>query len=551
MASSLPAPVAGGLKIPSLQVHRRGFIEHRLTADRRGPSMRGAMGPWIIRAAIMSSVVLGLAAQAAPVDAAPLTAHDLALVNRITWGASPAAVADIQKLGAERWLARQLHPASTDHLPPEAQAEIDALTVSRTPLAALVVQMDAQNKAANQITDPDQKKAAQQAYNQAFNDLSRQAATRSLLRDLYSPDQLKEQMTWFWFNHFNVYQAKRDIRAMVGDYEDQAIRPHALGRFRDLLEATLRHPAMLRYLDNDQNSVGHINENYAREIMELHTLGVGAGYTQKDVQELARILTGVGVDLSPNPPNLKPAYLGLYVREGLFEFNPNRHDFGDKVFLGHTIRGSGFGEVEQALDILARDPATAHHISLQLATYFMGDDPPAPLVARMSDAFRRSDGDIAQVLGVLFHSLEFDASLGRKFKDPAHYVVSGVRLAYDDRVILNTGPIQGWLNRLAEGLYNHETPDGYSMVAAAWDGPGQLATRFEIARQIGSGSAGLFRPDVKGAADQPAFPQIQNALYFGGLSQTLGAPTRLALSQAASPQDWNTLFLSSPEFMRR
>jgi len=503
------------------------------------------------RTALLSAIFLGVASQAAPVDAAPLTAHDLALVNRITWGASPSAVADIQKRGAEPWLSRQLHPAPTDQLPPEAQAEIDALPVGRMPLAALVVQMDAQNKAANQITDPDQKKAAQQAYNQAFNDLARQAATRSLLRDLYSPEQLKEQMTWFWFNHFSVFQGKRDIRAMVGDYEDQAIRPHALGRFRDLLEATLRHPAMLRYLDNDQNAVGHINENYAREIMELHTLGVGAGYTQKDVQELARILTGVGVDLSPNPPNLKPAYLGLYVRDGLFEFNPNRHDFGDKVFLGHTIRGSGFGEVEQALDILARDPATARHVSLQLATYFMGDDPPAPLVARMSDAFRRSDGDIAQVLGVLFHSLEFDASLGHKFKDPAHYAVSAVRLAYDDRVILNTGPIQGWLNRLAEGLYNHETPDGYSMVAAAWDGPGQLATRFEIARQIGSGSAGLFRPDIKGAVDQPAFPQIQNALYFGGLSQTLGAPTRVALSQAASPQDWNTLFLSSPEFMRR
>jgi len=498
--------------------------------------------------AMVGAVSLGLAAQAA---AAAVTPHDLALVNRITWGASASSVAEMERLGAERWLERQLHPGPADQLPPAAQAEIDALPSAHIPLAVLVVQMDAQNKAAGQITDPEQKKAAQQAYAQAFNDLSRQAAARSLLRDLYSPDQLKEQMTWFWFNHFNVHQAKRDIRAMVGDYEDQAIRPHALGRFRDLLEATLRHPAMLRYLDNDQNAVGHINENYAREIMELHTLGVGAGYTQRDVQELARILTGVGVDLSPNPPNLKPAYRGLYVRDGLFEFNPNRHDFGDKVFLGHTIRGSGFGEVEEALDILARDPATAHHISLQLATYFLGDDPPAAVVTRMAEAFRRGDGDIAQVLSVLFHSREFDASLGHKFKDPVHYAVSAVRLAYDDRVILNTAPIQGWVNRLAEGLYNHETPDGYSMIAAAWDGPGQLAARFEIARQIGSGSAGLFRPDVKGAADQPAFPQLQNALYFNGLADTLGAPTRLALRQAASPQDWNTLFLSSPEFMRR
>jgi uncharacterized protein (DUF1800 family) len=460
-------------------------------------------------------------------------------------------MADIARMGPDRWLERQLHPSPTDQLPDAAQAEIDALPVAQTPMAALVVNMDAQNKFANQIADPDQKKAAQQAYQQAFNDLGRQAAARSLLRDLYSPDQLQEQMTWFWFNHFNVHLYKRDIRAMVGDYEDQAIRPHALGKFRDLLEATLRHPAMLRYLDNDQNALGHINENYAREIMELHTMGVGSGYSQKDVQELARILTGVGVDLSPNAPNLKPAYQGLYVRAGLFEFNPNRHDFGDKVFLGRTIRGSGFGEVEQALDILAREPATAHHVCLQLATYFLGDAPPPAVVDRMADTFRRSDGDIAQVLRTLFKSKAFDASLGSKFKDPIHYAVSSVRLAYDERVILNTGPIQGWLNRMAEGLYNHETPDGYPMIAAAWDGPGQLAVRFEIARQIGSGSAGLFKPDGKGAVDHPAFPQIQNALYYEGLSQTLGAPTQAALNQSTSPQDWNTLFLSSPEFMRR
>ena len=126
---------------------------------------------------------------------------------------------------------------------------------------------------------------------------------------------------------------------MVGDYEDQAIRPHALGRFRDLLEATLRHPAMLRYLDNAQNAAGHINENYAREIMELHTMGVGSGYTQKDVQELARILTGVGIDPKPEAPSSSRPQPQL-VRDGSFEFNPNRHDYGDKVFLGHTIDGA-------------------------------------------------------------------------------------------------------------------------------------------------------------------------------------------------------------------
>ena len=308
---------------------------------------------------------------------------------------------------------------------------------------------------------------------------------------------------------------------------------------------------MLRYLDNDQNAAGRINENYARELMELHTLGVGSGYTQKDVQELARILTGVGVDVRPETPRLKPGYEGLYLRDGLFEFNPNRHDFGDKVFLGHTITGSGFGEVEEALDILARDPATARHISRQLAVYFVSDDPPSGLVDAMAQTFRRSDGDIAAVLRTLFHARAFEASLGARFKDPIHYAVSAVRLAYDGRAIVNAQPISGWLNRMAEGLFNHETPDGYTMAAAAWNGPGQLAVRFEIARQIGGGPAGLFKPDVPSAVEAPAFPVLQNALYYQALGRALSSATTAALSQARSAQEWNSLFLASPEFMNR
>jgi uncharacterized protein (DUF1800 family) len=170
----------------------------------------------------------------------------------------------------------------------------------------------------------------------------------------------------------------------------------------------------------------------------------------------------------------------------------------------------------------------------------------------MAQTFKSTDGDIAAVLAAMVHAPEFTASLkpGAKFKDPVQYVFSAVRLAYDDKVILNTQPIQGWLNRLGEGLFNHETPDGYSMASASWNGPGQMTLRFEIARQIGSGSSGLFKPDLPNAVDQPAFPLIQNSLYFNGLRQTLGPTTLTALDQAISPQDWNTLFLSSPEFMR-
>ena len=496
-------------------------------------------------------VLMALLAGPCALAAAAPSARDLALVNRVTWGETASAAADIARLGPDRWLDGQLHPGRGHPLPAEAQAQIDALAISQHPVAELVVDIDAQNKAANQISDPDQKKAAQQAYQQALNDLGKQAQTRSLLRDLYSPDQLQEQMTWFWFNHFNVHLYKRDIRAMVGDYEDQAIRPHALGRFRDLLEATVRHPAMLRYLDNDQNAVGHINENYARELMELHTLGVGSGYSQQDVQELARILTGVGVDLNSTDPKLKPQYQPLLVRAGLFEFNPNRHDFGDKVFLGHPIKGEGFAEVEQALDILAREPATARHVSTQLATYFLGDTPPQAVVERMAGAWKHTDGDMAAVLETLFRSREFQASLGAKFKDPAHYAISAVRLAYDGKVAPNTAPLQGWLNRMAEGLYNHETPDGYPMTAAAWNGPGQLAVRFEIARQIGSGPAGLFKTEGLAPADRPGPPALKDGLYRDRLAATASSSTVGVLAQATSPQDWNTLFLSSPEFMKR
>jgi uncharacterized protein (DUF1800 family) len=472
------------------------------------------------------------------------------LLDRLTFGATASAAARLKAMGANHWLEAELHPPPVDNLPAQVQQQINALDMK--PMSALAVDFAAKVKALKAINDSDLRVAASHAYQQELNDCAKQAASRAILRDLYSPSQLREVMTWFWFNHFNVHQYKADIRAMVGDYED-TIRAHALGHFRDLLEATLRHPAMLRYLDNAQNAAGHINENYAREIMELHTLGVGSGYTQQDVEALAHILTGVGVDVAPNPPHVTPELQDQVVRDGLFVFNPARHDYSDQILLGHKIKGAGFSEVEEALDILARSPATARHISRELASYFVADDPPASLVDKMSKTFLRSNGDIAAVLRTMIDAPEFSASSTQKlqkFKDPVRYVMSAVRLAYEDKVILNTQPVQNWLNRLAEGLYNYQTPDGYPSVSSAWDGPGQIETRFEIARQIGWGSAGLFKPDMPGAADNPAFPQLENALYFDGLQQTLRPATRAVLDEAQSPQDWNVLFLSSPDFMR-
>lgn len=506
--------------------------------------------------AITLALLAGCASQPAssPIVTAKPTASadaDLALLNRLSWGANGQSLNQLRAAGYAQYLAQQLAPDATVSLPPAVEAQIVALQISRKSLVQVVSDSEALRKAADAvISNDDDKKAAQQAYQQNLNQLAKEAALRSLLRDLYSPQQVREQMTWFWLNHFSVHQAKSNLRAMVGDYEDQ-LRQHALGRFRDLLAVTVRHPAMLRYLDNDQNALGHLNENYARELMELHTLGVDGGYTQRDVQELARILTGLGVNLSANKPNVKAALQNQYVREGLFEFNPNRHDYGDKILLGQTVAGSGLSEVDEALDRLARHPATAHFICRKLATYFVSDAPPEALVQRLAQTYLASDGRIADVLGALFRAPEFNASLGSKFKDPIHYVVSSVRLAYDDKTILNAGPMVNWLNRMGQPLYGHQTPDGYPLTQAAWASPGQMTTRFEIAKSIGTGSAGLFKTDGPQATERPAFPQLANVLFYQAMQASLSPTTRSTLDQAGNPQEWNTFLLASPEFMHR
>lgn len=469
-----------------------------------------------------------------------LAAPDAGLVNRLTWGRT-------SQESSRSWLESQLHPGDDNGLPPAAASQIAALTISRVPTDQIVRQVKQMQLA---IRDAKGTGAAdaRKPYQMALNQLEREAQTRSLLRDLYSRNQLKEQLTWFWFNHFNVHSRKGVIRALVGDYEETAIRPHVLGKFRDLLAATVFHPAMIQYLDNQQNAVGKINENYAREIMELHTMGVGSGYTQNDVQELARILTGVGVNLTGQPRRMGTDLRQQYVSDGLFEFNPRRHDYGDKAFLGQTIHGSGLQEVSDAIDILARQPATARHISTQLAEYFCCGSPPSALIDAMAATWARSDGDIAAVLKTLFASRTFKASLGKQFKDPMHYVVSSVRVMFGGRVITNPQPLVNWLNRLGEPLYGHETPDGYAMTEAAWSGPGQMAARFEIARQIGAGAPALFQQAGTAPTRMPP-PVLEQTAYYQSL--TLPAATRDAITQGTTQADRNMLFLSSPEFMRR
>ncbi|MEI7970693.1 MAG: DUF1800 domain-containing protein [Betaproteobacteria bacterium] len=471
-------------------------------------------------------------------------------LNRLTWGANPAIADFARSVDRDTFVERQLQ-ATGSHLPAPVQARIAALTISRVPIESLLRDLDERRKAADAVPGDEERKAAQQAHQQDVNRIAREPATRHVLRALYSTDQILERMTWFWLNHFSVNQNKANLRLIMGDYEESALRPHALGRFRDLLGAVASHPAMLRYLDNEQNAAGHINENFARELLELHTLGVDGGYSQQDVQELARILTGVGANFARTTPNVRKDLQSRYVRRGLFDFNPARHDFGDKRFLGEPIRGKGLEELDEALDRMASHPATGRLISLRLATYWLSDTPPPRLVDDMALTFRKTDGDIRATLRTLFLSPEFRSGIPPKFKDPMNYVISAVRLAYDTRPIVNVGPVLAWLNRMGEPLYGRATPDGYPLQGSAWMSPGQMTTRFEVAKAIGSSSAGLFRTEDPAPVDQPAFPQLANALYHEAIARTLSDSTRTALDQAGSQQEWNTLLLSSPEFMHR
>jgi uncharacterized protein (DUF1800 family) len=454
---------------------------------------------------------------AAPVEDIPWPgdsrATQLLVLNRVTWGANASSAKAIAAAGTGRFLAEQLRPATEPVLPAEVKAHIDAMTISQRSVTDLATALEQQRQAFQNLPEA-QRKAAQQAYQQELTRLAREAAARALLRALYSPAQLQEQMSWFWMNHFSVFQLKANLRVLVADYEERAIRPHALGRWRDLLGAVARHPAMLIYLDNARNASGRINENYARELMELHTLGVRGGYTQHDVQELARVLTGFSV------------------RDGDFQFYPRRHDYGAKELLGRPIRARGERELDEALDRLAEHPSTARFVSRKLAQYLVADDPPEALVERMAAAWRAADGDIAATLRTLFVSPEFRDSLGGKFKDPMQYMVSAVRLAADERPIpiADVGGAINALFRMGQPFYGRPTPDGYPLTRSEWSSPGQLATRFEIARGIG------YRVSRRLSEE---------------LTSPLSDATREALSKAGSPQEWNMLLLASPEFMSR
>ncbi len=304
-----------------------------------------------------------------------------------------------------------------------------------------------------------------------------------VLRAVYSERQLYEVVVDFWENHFSIYANKDADRWLLTGFDRDAIRPFALGRFRDLLGATAHSPAMLFYLDNWQSSVlreypatkdkparksGGINENYARELMELHTLGVDGGYTQKDVQEVARCFTGWSI----RKPN----------EEGLFFYNPGQHDNGEKTVLGTRITaGGGIGDVEKVLDILAKHPSTARFIATKLARRFIGDDPPKVVIDRAAQVFLRTDGSIRDTLKSIIESPEFasPAAYQTKVRSPFEFVVASLRATAAETDA--NRPVLDWIARMGQPVFGRLTPDGYPDKSSEWLSNNDMLARFNFA----------------------------------------------------------------------
>jgi uncharacterized protein (DUF1800 family) len=514
--------------------------------------------------------------------AIPKELQALHACNRLAFGPRPGDLAMINRIGAARWIEQQLHPETIPERP-ELTREIESLATLRMTPIDLFMRYGPPLPAAAK-PDPDVRKAARQESRIVLE----QAMRARLYRAITSPRQLQEVMTAFWFNHFNVFAGKGLCHLWVGAYEEQAIRPHALGRFRDLLGATARHPAMLFYLDNWQNTapaspgargkLEGINENYARELMELHTLGVNGGYAQADVIALAHILTGWGIVRRENPSGggfwrrraLEDAG-AVRTREGFF-FDPSRHDFADKTLLGEHIRGGGIGEGEHALDLLARHPATARHLSYQLAQYFVADDPPPGLVERMSARYLAGDGNIRDALASLFADPEFwdRRHYGAKFKTPYEFVISAVRAT--GLPVRNVRPLFGTMAGLGMPPYGCQTPDGFKNTQAAWLNPEAMMIRLSFATGLGAGRLPLDRQPENASGDPTdnagrfAAGRGMRRIAFGDggaeptppdprvLATTLGGlfAARTAAAVEATPDRLRApLILGSPDFMMR
>jgi uncharacterized protein (DUF1800 family) len=475
------------------------------------------------------------------------------LLNRFAFGPRPGEVDAVVKIGLERWFERQLAGGLPDGGMEEDLRRLPALRMSNAeivktypPPGLVLYQAKEAGVLPEDVVRGDMKKGSEDrealkakvmafAREQGYRpqkELMGQLMTQKLVRAVESENQLTEVMTDFWFNHFNVSLTDNKTRAYLLPYERDAIRPQALGRFRVILEATAKSPAMLVYLDNARSSATEeapktfegrrqfggqrgrrearmemaddtdparrlrprgVNENYARELMELHTLGVDGGYSQKDVVEVARAFTGWSV-LPPGKTREraekrlaraeKAGGLGFH-NEGEFLFRADQHDAGEKTVLGTRLpAGRGIEDGEAVLDLLAAHRATARHVAAKLAVRFVSDDPPPSLVDRLTDVYLKTGGDVRQLLTAIAQSPEFWSrdAVGAKVKSPFELAASALRATGGD--VGDPREILKWIARMGQPLYAYQAPNGYPDRAAAWVNTGSLLNRMNFGLQL-------------------------------------------------------------------
>jgi uncharacterized protein (DUF1800 family) len=457
------------------------------------------------------------------------------LLNRIGFGARPADVDAVLSRGIEHTLEEQLYPEDID------DRELDE-RLPRLPLLSASTQ------------------ELLAGYNRVGpGPILAQLEAGRLLRVSSSRRQLYELMVDFWFNHFNVHGPKGFVGFYIPEYEREVIRPHALGRFRTLLGGVARHPAMLYYLDNwlsaapgalvrdecDEIFEGGINENYSRELLELHTLGVDGGYTQEDVIEIARALTGWTID---HPR-----------QSGRFQFNAAMHEPGEKTVLGRRIAGAGLDEGERVLDLVVSHPSTAQFVSFRLCQRFLADDPPPRAVARGASIFRSTGGDIRRVVASILQGEELmdPASFGAKPKTPLELVASALR-AVDARIDDASATARA-LEDMGMPLYQSGPPTGYPNDGRQWMNVSSLLSRVNFAMELASGRVAGVVPRLErllGDADRrdplAVAAKVAEKTFGYRLSSATWEAATAWPGSAVAVDAWVVgLFLASPDFQRK
>ncbi|WP_293917303.1 MULTISPECIES: DUF1800 domain-containing protein [unclassified Sphingobacterium] len=427
------------------------------------------------------------------------------LLSRFTYGFDEQQIEKVEKQGLEKWFRQQLEGNIKDDRLNNLMGNYADVLLSNRAIDSLYPRSArVRRQAVNEgFISKDSIDNSKQSYKDAIrkfmevkgyrpeNELNRQFLASKIVRAVYSQNQLREVMTDFWFNHFNVSFTKGQAAPFIPNYEAYVIRPNALGNFQDLLLATAKAPAMLMYLDNfssvadNPKSKGKkgLNENYARELMELHTLGVDGGYTQKDVTEAARVLTGWTIYPMQGYGNVQKENIANNknnIADGDFLFLANRHDKGTKTVLEHTFNNWGYEEGVELLKMLASKPQTAEFIVRKLAVRFVSDIPSPELVKRMKDTFLKNNGDISAVLTMMVYSPEFwdKKTIDQKIKTPFELAISAVRGL--DADVNNPVKLNNWVTRMGEQKYHYIAPTGFPDKSDYWINTGALLNRMNF-----------------------------------------------------------------------